>query len=115
MFSILVKGDSVIVGGQFTTAGGVPVNNIAVWKRSINRWFPLEEGVFGGANAYVSSIVNRGDTIFVGGQFTTAGTTPANNVAVLMNGEWKSLGTGNQNGVGGTVNALAILKDQPPA
>ncbi len=112
VFSILVKGDSVIVGGQFTTAGGVPVNNIAVWKRSINRWFPLEEGVFGGANAYVSSIVNRGDTIFVGGQFTTAGTTPANNVAVLMNGEWKSLGTGNQNGVGGTVNALAILKDQ---
>lgn len=109
VFSIVVKGDSVIVGGQFSTAGGVPVNNIAVWKRSINRWFPLGGGISGGANAYVSSMVNRGDTIFVGGQFTTAGTAPANNVAVMMNGEWKSLGTGNQNGVSGTVNAVAIL------
>lgn len=112
VFSILVKGDSVIVGGQFSTAGGVPVKNIAVWKRSINRWFPLGEGVSGGANAYVSSIVNRGDTIFAGGQFTTAGTVTANNVAVAINGEWKSLGTGNQNGVGGTVNALAMLDDR---
>lgn len=112
VFSIVVKGDSVIVGGQFSTAGGVPAKNIAVWKRSINRWFPLGEGVFGGANAYVSSIVNYGDTIFVGGQFTTAGSVTANNVAVLANGEWKSLGTANQNGVGGTVNALAILDNR---
>ncbi|MCC7437159.1 MAG: hypothetical protein IT211_01545 [Armatimonadetes bacterium] len=112
VFSIVVKGDSVIVGGQFSTAGGVPVKNIAVWKRSTNRWFPLGEGVFGGANAYVSSIVNRGDTIFAGGQFTTAGTATANNVAVAINGEWKSLGTANQNGVGGTVNSLAILDNR---
>lgn len=102
--AIAVSGDIVYVGGQFTNAGGTPVQNIARYSKSSKTWAKAGGGVSGN-NAFVSSLVVDGDQLFVGGTFTTAGGRPANNVAVwdINTGQWSALGAG----VEGNVNALA--------
>src|SRR5438552_11608800 len=66
----------LIVGGHFTSAGGVAVNNLARWNGLT--WSDFHGGVSGGS-AYVLSLYvdNPGGgglpLLYVGGGFTTAG------------------------------------------
>ena len=39
--AVAVHGDKVYVGGIFALAGGVPVNNVAVWDASTEEWAAL--------------------------------------------------------------------------
>jgi len=112
VFALLMKGDSVIVGGQFTKAGNVPATNLAIWNMSTRTWSAFGS-IDGGQTPYVSSLARSGDSIYVGGQFTHAGGVEANNVALWNGDAWQSLGNGANNGVGGTVNAIAIMNGVP--
>ncbi len=79
-------GEALFVGGQFTTAGALPVGRIARWDGA--RWSPLEDGVSGGpagipsVDALTVFDDGGGPSLFVGGSFTYAGSVPANDVAV---------------------------------
>jgi N-acetylneuraminic acid mutarotase len=63
-----------------------------------------------GLSSNVNALAVSGNNVFVGGEFTTAGSITANRVARynLTTNTWSSLGTGAQNGVSGGVGALAI-------
>ncbi len=104
--AIAVDGEIIFVGGQFTNAGGTPVQNIARYSTNSRTWAKLgnASGVTGD-NAFVSSILIDGNSVYVGGTFTSAGGRPASNVAVWdkTTSQWSSLGSG----VEGNVNAIA--------
>ena len=70
------------------------------------RWqsgFGLPDGVEGA----VWAVVRAGADMYIGGDFTLAGSVSANHVVRWDGTAWSSLGTGAANGVNGTVNALA--------
>ena len=90
----LLRDDDVLyVGGNFTMAQGVAVNNIALWD-GLN-WQPLAAGV----NTTVHCIVKHGTNIYVGGEFTSAGGIAANRVAKWDGASWASVGEGFSRGI----------------
>jgi len=109
------KSGCVYVGGSFTQIGGISASRVACFDPTTNTWKALgissQNGVGGTSNPRVNAIAidNRGH-IYVGGLFTQAGNVIANRVARFdpSTNTWSSLGTGVQNGVNNTVNAIAI-------
>jgi hypothetical protein len=75
--ALAVSGTDLYAAGSFTTAGGVPANNIAKWDG--NAWSALGSGM----NAGVSALAVDGwGHLFVGGSFTVAGTNVSPFIAV---------------------------------
>jgi hypothetical protein len=70
VYALAVSGTNLYAGGNFTSAGGVPANNIAKWDGSA--WSALGSGV----NGIVRTLATDGaEHLFVGGEFSQAGTT----------------------------------------
>jgi hypothetical protein len=85
--------NNVYVVGQFTNAGGVPVNNIAKWNPNTRTWSALTSGL----NNYVESIaIDSLNNVYVAGYFTSAGGVPVNYIAKWNpnTSTWSALGSG---------------------
>jgi hypothetical protein len=89
----------LIVGGQFTIAGGQTVNHIAKWTGAA--WLPFGSGI----NGDVRAIAIYNSQVIAGGSFTTAGGNAASNIAAWNGSAWAPLGPG----FNGTVRALISL------
>jgi hypothetical protein len=100
--AVLPSGD-LVAGGYFTSAGGVPANNIARWDGSA--WAPLGTGMNGSVSAL--ALLNSGDLV-AGGAFTTAGGVTVNGIARWDGAQWQPLGSG-VDGAANIVFALAVL------
>jgi hypothetical protein len=100
--SIAVVGSDIYAGGDFSTAGGLPVNLIARWNGFA--WSGLGSGLRGGTFPIVNSIVGSANALYVGGTFANAGSVSANNIAVWNGAEWSSLGAG----VDGSVQTIIV-------
>lgn len=82
---------SLVVGGSFDSAGGLPVGGIARWDPAASSWDDLQ----GGTNGFVSVMaVGPDGFLYVGGGFTAAGGVAANNIARWDGVGWHPLGTG---------------------
>jgi hypothetical protein len=92
----------IYVGGAFSSAGGIPANNIAKWDG--DKWTPL--GV--GANGPVRKIAINRNIIYVGGEFTSIGGVEANGIARFEGDKWSALGSG----VAGYVDAIAFKDNE---
>ncbi len=101
--AVLPDGD-LVVGGEFTSIGGVPVNYIARWNGS--SWSALGSGMNPHGPVRALAVLPNGDLV-AGGAFSTAGGVPVNYVARWNGLEWSPLGSGMN--AGGYVNALAVL------
>jgi hypothetical protein len=97
--ALVVSGNTLYVGGFFTSAGGVPANSIAQWDGST--WSALGSGM----NNWVYALAVSGNTLYAGGPFTTAGGVSANYIAQWDGSAWSALGSG----MNGAVGALAVL------
>ncbi|MCA9279973.1 MAG: hypothetical protein H6815_12790 [Phycisphaeraceae bacterium] len=97
--TVLPNGD-LVAGGEFTTAGGVPANNIARWDGS--NWFALGTGMDDSVRAL--AVLPNGDLI-AGGGFTTAGGADAHYIARWDGSSWSTLGSGMDD----SVVTLAVL------
>ncbi|MBY0111198.1 MAG: hypothetical protein K2Y21_00145 [Phycisphaerales bacterium] len=75
-----------MVGGTFSTAGGLPAANIASWNGTA--WAPLGTGVSSDVHA-IEPIAN-GDLI-VGGAFSTAGGISASRIARWDGASWSAI------------------------
>jgi hypothetical protein len=94
---------NLYIGGTFTFVGTVAANNIAMWNGS--SWAALGSGI--GANGFtpaVYALALNGTTLYVGGNFRTAGGATANFIAQWNGGAWSTLGSG----MNSTVFALAV-------
>lgn len=61
-----------------------------------------------GTNGFVRGMASAYGYLYVGGSFDKAGNTPANNVARWNGFTWGPLGSGDQNGINGTVHAVVV-------
>ena len=96
VYALAVSGTNLYAGGYFTTAGGVPANNIAKWDGSA--WSALGSGM-GGIRVYaVYALAVSGTNLYAGGNFTTAGGVPANYIAKWDGSAWSALGSGMDGG-----------------
>ena len=66
----LTPNGDVLVGGAFTSAGGLPANNIALFNPASGSWTPLGAGT---NDAVYALALPAGGDFLVGGEFTSAG------------------------------------------
>jgi trimeric autotransporter adhesin len=106
-FSIALSGNTVIVGGNFNSAGGAPANFIARFDTTSQTWASLGTGL-GSGPVYALAVASS--VVYVGGAFTQAGGINANRVARFDLGTqtWASLGSGAANGLNFDVYALGL-------
>jgi trimeric autotransporter adhesin len=84
----LPNGD-LVAGGDFTTAGGVPVNYIARWDGG--SWSALGSGM---NNDVADLITLPNGNLIACGAFTNAGGVSANRIALWNGSLWSALGAG---------------------
>jgi hypothetical protein len=82
------KGD-LYAGGEFT----VPGNNVAKWNGV--GWASLDSGISSDVGIpSVNALKGTNNLLYVGGQFSQAGASPANNIAQWNGTTWSALGLG---------------------
>lgn len=100
----MLQNGAVLIGGEFSRAGGVPALGVARWDGSA--WSALAAGFdvssFGSAIYALSASPDGG--IIAGGSFTLPGSASTISVARRDGVSWSALGTGLR----GSVNALAV-------
>ncbi|HMN97287.1 MAG TPA: hypothetical protein PKC43_12740 [Phycisphaerales bacterium] len=105
--AMAVYNGDLIVGGEFVSAGGQTVNHIARWDGTA--WHALasggQVGVGGGENFFnqsrVWSMAVWDGSLYVGGNFSTAGGQVVNRIARWDGTSWHALSAGGQIGLGG--------------
>jgi trimeric autotransporter adhesin len=92
-------GFQLIAGGSFITAGSVTVNRLARWTGS--GWAAFGEGASATVNALATGMGGPGGSgeFYIGGSFTTAGTTGVRRVARWTGSQFARLGDGMNSSV----------------
>ena len=89
--ALVVYKEELYVGGRFTDAGTVEVNNIAKWNGT--EWSAVGTGL--GSYGYsVGSLAVYNGELYAAGHFYKAGNTQLNNIAKWNGTEWSTVGTG---------------------
>ncbi|GAC1384226.1 MAG: hypothetical protein NVSMB42_01890 [Herpetosiphon sp.] len=113
--AVSTVGNDVYIGGAFDSVDNVPARRIARWDGAA--WSEVAGGIstcFGspctsGSGEVKVLAADGNGGLYAGGNFNTAGTTPASSIAHLVGTVWQPMGTGIMaNGGPGTVNALAV-------
>ncbi len=97
VYSMAHLGDTLYVGGFFSS----PFARVAKWNGT------AYEDLAGGCNAQVSCLRPWDGSLFVGGNFTTAGGAPANRTARWNGSAWEAMG----NGVNDDVFTHCVFRD----
>jgi hypothetical protein len=79
-----------VVGGRFDTAGSVSARNVARWNSDSLRWESIGTGKNNGVDGDVYAISSSPLGDFIGGSFTHAGTTLANNIVLNLHSRFGS-------------------------
>ena len=104
---------NLYAGGYFDSAGTSPAGNIAMWDG--DRWNTLNGGIrqvdyerrlF----PVITLAIDTNDRLYAGGDFDSAGSAAARNIAVWNGTSWSSLGQGIRYTGEGSVNALAFTR-----
>lgn len=105
-YALAVHGDSVYVGGAFTSAGGVPAQGLARWDGT--NWAAIGGGLFPTPTSLRAMAV-YGGAVFVAGLMTNVFDTngfnvPVTNIAAWNGSNWLALNGGTD----GAVSVLAV-------
>ena len=100
-------GPALVAGGSFTSAGTSTASNVATWDGS--DWSPLgrTNKLNGTVRAQAVHDDGSGSALYVGGEFTRAGSVVGNRVARWNGTSWSALGSGTDE----EVVALAVYDD----
>jgi hypothetical protein len=90
---VVLPGDDLLVGGTFTSIGGVNASRVARWSSVAGSWSPMGIGLSG----LVADLIRLPDgTIIAGGDFTTTGAGVPNCMARWNGSTWVAMGAGVQ-------------------
>ncbi|MCP4569537.1 MAG: hypothetical protein GY841_18325, partial [FCB group bacterium] len=107
------NGEALYAGGEFTTAGGLPVNYIAKWDGAA--WSPLVGPAGTGTDSPVQALAGydegSGEALYAGGFFNFAGGEPVDHVARWDGTAWSAVRGPDDSGPNGRVRALAVYDD----
>lgn len=99
VYALASHAGSLVVGGTFSSAGGIPAHDIARWNGTA--WFALGEGlarpdsdVFNVFRRGVYAITSYNGLLIAAGQFRQAGAGPALNIASWNGATWSPLAAG---------------------
>jgi len=95
VYTIAVSGSEIYAGGEFTTASGLQVNQIAKWDG--RNWSALGSGVdMGLMFPTVFALTISGTDVYVGGNFDGVGGIPASKIARWnrSTNTWLAVGNG---------------------
>jgi hypothetical protein len=98
VFAVASYQGRLVVGGGFSTAGGIYVSNVAMWDGAA--WVGLGNGL----NSTVYALGVYGDRLIAAGDFTQSGTTTVSRIAQWDGVTWSPLGAG----MDGTVRSLCL-------
>lgn len=92
------------LAGQFIAARSQVVNHVAHWDG--RTWSDLDGGISGGEYGPIARALalDSYGNLYLGGEFSAAGSTPASNIAKWVGNHWEALGTG----ILGNVSSLTI-------
>ncbi len=91
VLALAVSGNNVYVGGSFTVAGDVSVNNVAKWDTLGQFWEPLiGQNGGNGVTGPVAALAVSGSDVYVGGNFNQASFGPPGPVAANHVARWNS-------------------------
>ena len=99
--AMAVLGSTLFAAGTFTTAGGLPANQIAQWDGTA--WSGVGGGVVGSGTVY--ALATMGNNLYAGGSFTNMGGVAANRIAKWNGTTWSALGSG----LSGSVQSLVAI------
>ncbi len=99
---VAASNGDVFHGGNFTLAGNITANNLAVYNEN-SGWKTFGTGVNGTINDIK---VDSNGLVYIGGTFTDINGVSANAVAVWDGISWKTVGNGNE--IEGVVQAITI-------
>jgi hypothetical protein len=105
--AIAANGSDIYVAGSLSSAGGLSVYNIARWNSASSTWHHLGNGVGpDDGSRSVRAVASSGTSVFVGGNFSTAGPVSANGLARWdsVGQQWHDVG----GGVEGTIYSIAV-------
>jgi hypothetical protein len=95
LFTVAVNGNYLYVGGQFSSTGNVIAHGVAKYDLTNNTWSALDSAGVGVSIGTATCFAFNGSDIYVGGQFTTAGSISATNIAKWNPATgWSTLGSG---------------------
>lgn len=105
-----VSGPLLVAGGEFSMAGGLPVNNIAAWDGAT--WASLSTGITStvaepSVRVLAAYDDGSGTVLYAGGRFNFAGAAPAANIASWTGTKWSPLGAGTN----AIVKSLGLFED----
>lgn len=105
---LCVYNGELYAAGSFTSAGGVSVHNIAKWDGS--SWSDAGGGVqkYTGATT-VSTMLNFGQLLYVGGDFNTAGGDTVNHMAAWNGTSWSDANGGGLDYTGATTVSTQFM------
>ena len=95
----------IYAGGEIISAGGMPVNNLAMWDGAT--WRDLGGGVTHTNTSWqkvYALAVDASNNLYVGGTFDQAGSIPASNLAKWTGSNWEAIG-----GTDGTVMVIEAV------
>ncbi|MCY2960032.1 MAG: hypothetical protein NTY35_07685 [Planctomycetota bacterium] len=102
-------GPALYVGGRFGSVGGVPARSVARWNGTTWSDVGADISGFQGSLGTVHALAAHAGALYAGGVFSSAGGSPASNIARFDGSTWSALPGG---GVGGDVYALASFQGQ---
>lgn len=114
IYDLVVHNNKLFIGGSFNLAGGAACNNLVFWDDFTGNFGtlgnPPNDGVSGGNQPVVKSLLSYGLDLMVGGRFTKAGGAINSGNIHLWNDAFQSWSLSNFNGglSGGMVNALQV-------
>ncbi|MFI5151447.1 MAG: T9SS type A sorting domain-containing protein [Bacteroidia bacterium] len=109
VYAMCSNGNNIYAGGAFTTAYdgvAITVNHVAVWNSTTGHWSAITGPSGTGVNGTVTALAyNSGTgTLYVGGEFTSAGGIAVRNLAKYSGGVWSSVDGVANGGVSGATN-----------
>jgi len=100
-----VYNGELIIGGRFTTAGGIDANSVVRWDGSI--WRPMG----GGMNSSVYTLTVYNGEPIAGGWFTRADGADVNHITRWDGSKWQPMGSGME-GTNASVSDLTVYNGE---